>query len=98
MAVLKHGEDPRKVFDIVRRAKRGLPLRQEEARVWEEARLTAAAVTQYGRLAIVALSAHGVGPATVIRKVLSRARNEEELYMAILEAEKEYVRTRDFWD
>lgn len=98
IAVLKHGEDPRRIYDIVRRAKRGLPLSEEERRKWEEIRLGVSAVNQYGRYAIIALSAHGIGPSTVIRKVLSRVKSEEELYVAILEAEREFLRTREFWD
>ncbi|WP_069807119.1 DEAD/DEAH box helicase [Vulcanisaeta thermophila] len=98
IAVLKYGEDPRKMYEITRKAKKKLPMTSEEKQKWEELTETANAVLQYGKKAIIALAAHGVGPATVIRKVLARAKTEEELYQQILQAEREYYATKPFWE
>ncbi len=47
---------------------------------------------------MIALAAHGVGSSSAIRKVLTKTHSEEDLYASIMEAEREYIRTRLFWD
>ncbi|MFB6470932.1 MAG: DEAD/DEAH box helicase [Vulcanisaeta sp. AZ3] len=98
LTVLKYGENPEKAYDIVRKAKKKLPMNKEEKEKWNEMAQTANAVLQYGKKAIIALAAHGIGPTTVIRKVLAKANTEEELYQQILEAERQYQKTKPFWN
>ncbi len=54
-------------------------------------------VLSYGKSAVVAQAARGVGP-EVAKRVLIASRNEEELYKKILKAERNYARTKKFWD
>ncbi|MBI5253354.1 MAG: DEAD/DEAH box helicase [Euryarchaeota archaeon] len=54
-------------------------------------------VLSYGKSAVVAQAARGVGP-EVAKRVLIASRNEEELYKKILKAERDYARTKKFWD
>ncbi|WP_052885753.1 DEAD/DEAH box helicase [Vulcanisaeta distributa] len=98
IAVLKYGEDPARTYEIVRKARRNQRLTREEQEKWQELTQTALAVLQYGKKAIIALAAHGVGPTTAIRKVLPKAKTEQELYQQILEAERQYQKTKPFWN
>jgi ATP dependent helicase, Lhr family len=50
----------------------------------------------HGYRGIIALSAYGVGTATV-RRILDGVNSDDELFMRIMEAERDYVRTRAFW-
>jgi len=51
----------------------------------------------YGRLGIIVLSGYGVGPRTAKNILRLRILDERQLYMEILKAEQEYIRTREFW-
>ncbi|MEM0321194.1 MAG: DEAD/DEAH box helicase [Thermoprotei archaeon] len=51
----------------------------------------------YGRRGIIVLSGYGVGPKTAKNILKSRIIDERQLYMEILKAEQEYIRTREFW-
>ncbi len=53
-------------------------------------------ILNYGKKAVIALAAYGVGPETA-KKALS-FKVEEEFYNAIYELEKKYISTRRFWD
>ncbi len=54
-------------------------------------------VLSYGKSAVIAQAARGVGPEAAKRALLA-ARDEEELYRKILKAERDYARTKRFWD
>ncbi len=55
-------------------------------------------VMSYGKKAVYALNAYGVGVETAARILSKYYSNEEEFFKALLEAERNYVRTRRFWD
>jgi ATP-dependent Lhr-like helicase len=55
-------------------------------------------VLEFGRRAVVALAARGVGPKTAARLLSLRRRTEDEFYRDIVEAEVNYSKTRRFWD
>ncbi len=71
-------------------------LREDEKRIFEKLMDVAKLTLVYGKKAIIALSAHGIGPQTA-KKIL-HIDNEEEFYMKIYELEKQYLRTRRYWD
>lgn len=98
ITVLKHkDEDPEKVLKILEKVWNKIPLSKEEEKLLKELRERAALVLQYGKKALYALAGHGIGASTAIRKILSKAKSDDELFMLIIEAEKEYARTRRFW-
>ncbi|MCD6323714.1 MAG: DEAD/DEAH box helicase [Desulfurococcales archaeon] len=68
----------------------------EERRVFEELLDSADLVLTYGRRAVEALAARGVGPRTA-RRLLGK-RDDVSFYSGIYEAERTYLRTRRFWD
>jgi ATP-dependent Lhr-like helicase len=73
-------------------------LNEEEKKAWNEAWKTASLIQNYGKKAVIVLSGHGVGPATAIRILRKPLKTEEELYSEIIKAEREYARTRMFWN
>jgi len=98
ITVLKHrDEDPERVLKILEKVRNRLPLSRDEERLLKELKERAMLVLQHGKKALYALAGHGIGASTAMRKILSKARDEDELFTLIIEAEKEYVRTRRFW-
>jgi ATP-dependent Lhr-like helicase len=55
-------------------------------------------VMSYGKRAVYALNAYGVGVETAARLLSRYYLSDEDFFKALLEAEKNYVRTRKFWD
>jgi ATP-dependent Lhr-like helicase len=89
-----------RVVEIVRKAiKLGRDYRfglsEEEVKVFEKLIDTAVLVLDFGRRAIEALAAHGVGPEAA-KKALQYTG--DEFYVKLYELEKQYIRTRQYWD
>lgn len=89
--------------DIVKVARKAIKLgkaykfklNSEEIEIFEKLMDSAVLVLDYGRKAIEALAAHGVGPETA-KKALHY--DGEDFYVKLYELEKLFVRTRRFWD
>ena len=86
------------LLKVVQKKKRNGKLTPEEDHVWRQACFSASLVQTKGKEAVVVLSGRGVGPATATRILRRVHRTEEDLYLDILKAEREYARTRLFWD
>jgi len=68
--------------------------REETQRAVKNANL----VQSHGKQAVIAMSARGVGPHNAAQ-IISRLRESEaEFYRDILEKERQYARTKAFWD
>ena len=70
-------------------------LSKEEEEVFEKLMSSAMLVLDYGRKAVEALVAHGVGPETAKRVLQYEG---DDFYVKLYELEKQYLRTRRFWD
>lgn len=86
-----------RLIRVLRKWKRGLNLKSEEYEEVEKFRKTVGLIMSYGKKAIIAMSARGVGPTIAARILRKFHKNEEDFYLDILEAEKEYLRTRPYW-
>ncbi|HXY82785.1 MAG TPA: hypothetical protein VEH56_03625, partial [Candidatus Saccharimonadales bacterium] len=86
------------LLKVVKKKKRNSKLTAEEDHLWRQACFSASLVQTKGREAVVVLSGRGVGPTTATRILRKVHRTEEDLYLDILKAEREYARTRLFWD
>jgi ATP-dependent Lhr-like helicase len=96
VAVTYRGDDT--LISISKKKKRAMRLSEEEREHWTRAWKSASLVQVSGRKAILAMTGRGVGP-TIASRILRRSfRNEDEFYVEILKAEREYARTRLFWD
>ncbi len=88
------------VSELVRRGLRAgrrykYVLSGEERKVFEELLDSADLVLTYGKKAVIALAARGVGPRTARR--LLGVRDEVSFFYNIYEAERTFLRTRKYW-
>jgi len=73
--------------------------KDEEAEKRTERAYRAASLVQgHGKRAVIALAARGVGPHNAARVINKLRENEDDFYRDILEREREYARTRSFWE
>jgi ATP-dependent Lhr-like helicase len=82
----------------IRRHRAGMKMSPEEKKVLRKGRENAEVVLNYGKPALIAMAGRGVGP-TVVKRILegSHERPESEFYRLILENEKQFIRTREWW-
>ncbi len=71
-------------------------LNSDEKIIFEKLMDTAELVLNYGKKAVIALASYGVGPKTA-KKILFIS-DENEFYFKLYELEKQYIRTRKYWD
>ncbi len=83
---------------ILKLRKTGSNLSKEEEKIFERGIKTANLVINYGKRAIICLAGRGIGPKTTNRILSRELRTESNFYKAILDAEREFVRTREFWN
>ncbi|MCS7386143.1 MAG: DEAD/DEAH box helicase [archaeon GB-1867-005] len=88
----------RNLIKIIRRWKKGLKLKYREMDEIEKFRRTVGLIMTYGKKAIIAMSARGIGPTVAARILRKYHEDEEDFYLDILEAEKQYIRTRPYWE
>ncbi len=72
--------------------------KDKEKRIIRRLFTNANLVLSYGKKAILAMRARGVGPKTAARILAMHYETEEEFLREILSAEIIYARTRRFWD
>ncbi len=83
---------------ISRKKKNDRALSDLEKERWNRAWRSASLVQVSGRRALIAMTGRGVGPATATRILRKSFKSDNEFYVEILKAEREYARTRLFWD
>ena len=70
----------------------------EQQKRTERAFQAASLVQSHGKQAVIALAARGVGPHNAARIINKLRENEDDFYRDILSREREYARTRSFWE
>ena len=82
---------------IIKKALRKSPMTQQEKWRYEKAKERAELFLVYRRKAALAMAGKGVG-ATTAKRILSKYyKDEDGLMRGILDAERNFVRTRRFW-
>lgn len=82
---------------VVKKSNEGKALTPPERGKLDEARRAESLISAYGGKALIALSTYGVGPQNAAR-LLTRLRDDEnEFYTDMLEAQKQFIKTRKYW-
>ncbi|MEM3507516.1 MAG: hypothetical protein QXT31_07705, partial [Candidatus Bathyarchaeia archaeon] len=97
LIAITHPNDE-ELIKIIRKKKSKKPLLKDEEIIWNKAWKSASLVQNYGKKAIIAMSGRGIGPTTAAKILRKPYKSEEEFYIEILKAEREYARTRLFWN
>ena len=84
-------------ISLFKRFKKEEKLSPEERKAVKGMQKSANLVLSYGKKAIITQAGRGIGPETA-KRVLIATRKDEELYRNILKAERDYARTKRFWD
>ncbi|MHB9286173.1 DEAD/DEAH box helicase [Halobacteriales archaeon Cl-PHB] len=71
---------------------------EEEEKQTRRVYRSASLVQSHGKQAVIALAARGVGPQNAARIINQLREDEEDFYRDILRREREYARTRSFWE
>jgi ATP-dependent Lhr-like helicase len=83
--------------EVVKKRMSGKKLGMREQKMLKEMMRYASLFDSYGGRAAIALSVYGIGPETASRALLMLRREENLFLMDLLEAQKNYVRTRKYW-
>jgi ATP-dependent Lhr-like helicase len=95
---LERHRDPKRLYELLERWRRGEQLLGDEEEAIREARRRADLLLSYGRKAIIALLVHGIGPITAYRILSKMHREEKVFYKDLLKAKIQYLRTRPYWE
>lgn len=71
---------------------------EEQDQLTRRAHRAANLVQAHGKHAVIALTARGVGPHNAARIIGKLRENEDDFYRDLIEQERQYARTRSFWD
>ncbi|MCL4406949.1 hypothetical protein M1139_02530, partial [Candidatus Parvarchaeota archaeon] len=81
--------------------KKGLgmkPLTKDEKNIFESIKQSGALYLGYDGRACLVGASYGIGPATAGRVLASYSKDQDGLIDRIIEAEKNYIETREFWN
>jgi ATP-dependent Lhr-like helicase len=71
---------------------------EEQRKQTERAYRAASLVQSHGKRAVIALAARGVGPRNAAYIINNHREDEMDFYRDIIERERQYARTKSFWD
>ncbi len=81
-------------FRCPRCGKKSLGLKSKSA---EETETSAELIRNYGKKALVALAVYGIGVKTAKRILRRLHKSEEAFYLDLIEAQKNFVKTKKYW-
>lgn len=85
------------VDNIIKKKLKGSDLTGEELAKWNRMNKISDLIIVYGKKAVIALAARGVGPKTAVRILRGMYNDEKEFFKTLLEAERQFIRTKKFW-
>ncbi|NJE41859.1 DEAD/DEAH box helicase [Thermococcus sp. GR6] len=95
MLAVAHPIDAEEFMPVLKKVRYGERLEKKEERAYRKLLKAADLIDSYGFDAVLALASYGTGPDTAAR-LLSQYRGEA-LLVALMEREREFIRTRRFW-
>ncbi len=90
VAYLKHGKEFKTLFEKKK-------LSRQEQKLKDEIEKSAALISAYGKRAVIVLSGRGIGPDTAARILAMRRRNLKDVFKDMLEAQKNFLKTKRYW-
>ncbi|MEM3350264.1 MAG: DEAD/DEAH box helicase [Saccharolobus sp.] len=82
---------------IIKSSIKGERLKLPERKKLEALKVIASLFSSYGKHTFIALAANGVGPSNLGRILSKLSEGEDKFYLAIMEEEKKFLRTRKYW-
>ena len=82
---------------MIKKALKNKKLNRDEKLLFESVKQNGALYLGYDKKACIVSSAYGIGAKTASRILSSYSKNEDELIDKIIEAEKNYIETKEFW-
>jgi ATP-dependent Lhr-like helicase len=82
---------------VLKKALKNKRLNREERLLFESVKQNGVLYLGYDNKACIVSSAYGIGAKTASRILSSYSKNEDELIDKIIEAEKNYIETKEFW-
>jgi ATP-dependent Lhr-like helicase len=82
---------------IIKKGVAGKKMDVTEKKRFERAVQRADLFIVYGKKAAIALAGHGIGPTTARRILAHPYKDEDDLLKAVLQAERQFIKTRKFW-
>ncbi|NJE02752.1 DEAD/DEAH box helicase [Thermococcus sp. MV11] len=95
MLAVAHPIDAEEFLPVLEKVRHGKPLEKRAERTYRKLLKAADLVDSYGFEAVLALASYGTGPDTAAR-LLAQYRGEA-LLVALMERERQFIRTRRFW-
>jgi len=83
--------------NIIKKNIEGKELNEEEKKKLERMENAADLVLTYGKKVVTALAGRGIGPDTAIRVLAKQKESDEDFLKDILQAERNFVKTKRFW-
>ncbi len=96
ITIIDEEEKLGKIKEILGKIKKGLKLKEEEEYIAEKHRKIINMVIENGLAFIIALQGRGVG-VEYAKKILAKSKDLNDLIMNIVEQEKIYLRTSQYW-
>ena len=86
-----------KVVKVVKKVMQRRRLTKEEKKIWDTLKLAASLLASYGYDAALAFATRGVGVKTAARILSTPYMTRDDLLKRLIEAEKQYLRTKPYW-
>ena len=83
--------------NVLKKALKNKKLSKQERLLFESVKQNGVLYLGYDKKACIVSSAYGIGAKTASRILSSYSKNEDELIDKIIEAEKNYIETKEFW-